>query len=128
MKNNKPCIKKILVVDDDVRNIYALTATLKNKGFVCVSALDGSSAMEILANDDAIRMVLMDIMMPETDGYELLGKIRRNERFSKLALIAVTAQAMPGDREKCLQSGADDYISKPIDVDKMIAIVSHHLN
>lgn len=128
MKNNEGGMNKILVVDDDLRNIFALTATLKSKGFVCVSANDGNSALEILANDNNIRLVLMDIMMPETDGYELISRIRRNEQFSRLIVIAVTAQAMPGDREKCLQAGADDYISKPIDVDKMIALISHHLN
>jgi len=121
-------MNKILIVDDDARNIFALTATLKSKGFTCVPASDGNEALSALSQDDSIGLVLLDIMMPQTDGYELIERIRNDMRFAGLALIAVTAQAMPGDREKCIEAGADDYISKPVDVEKMLALNSQHIN
>lgn len=119
-------MRKILIIDDDQRNIFALTATLKQKGFICLDAAYAEEGIDILENEKDISAVMLDMMMPEIDGYELISIIRNNNRYNKIPIIAVTAKAMPGDREKCLQSGADEYISKPIDVDAMFAILDHY--
>jgi two-component system, cell cycle response regulator DivK len=119
-------MKKILIIDDDQRNIFALKATLKQKGFVCLDATYAEDGINILEKERDIAAILLDMMMPDIDGYELIGIIRNKERFEKIPIIAVTARAMPGDREKCLQSGADEYISKPIDVDVMFTILDHY--
>ncbi|MBL0745312.1 response regulator [Chryseolinea lacunae] len=111
--------KKILIVDDDTRNIFALTAVLKSRGYPCLSAPGGEEGLHLLSTTDDIGMVLLDMMMPEMDGYEVIAKIRESER-SHLPIIAVTAQAMVGDREKCLAAGADAYLSKPIDIDVLV--------
>jgi len=109
----------ILIVDDDSRNIFALKAVLKAKGYSCQSAPGAQEAMNILLGDNQIDCVLMDMMMPEMDGYEAVSVIRSHDLLKHLPIIAVTAQAMKGDREKCLQAGADGYISKPIDIDEL---------
>lgn len=114
----------ILIIDDDSRNIFALTATLKAKGYNCLSALSAQEGIEILKQRNDIRLVLLDMMMPEMDGYEALPVIK-DTKF--IPVIAVTAQAMTGDREKTLNAGADDYVSKPIDVDKLIVLLNKHL-
>jgi len=116
--------KKILIVDDDARNIFALTATLKAKSFECVSCLSAQEALLILASQHDIDVILIDMMMPEMDGYEAIALIKKMPSYERTPLIAVTAQAMKGDREKCLQSGADDYISKPINVDQLLLILN----
>lgn len=114
----------ILIIDDDGRNIFALTATLKAKGYGCLSALSAQEGIEILKQRNDIRLVLLDMMMPEMDGYEALPVIKNTKA---IPVIAVTAQAMTGDREKTLNAGADDYVSKPIDVDKLVLLLNKHL-
>ncbi|HYG14640.1 MAG TPA: response regulator [Bacteroidia bacterium] len=116
-------IKNVLIIDDDPRNIFALKATLEAEGFTCLSAMDAFEGLNILKSDAVIDIILMDMMMPEMDGYEAIPKIRELENRKKLPVIAVTAQAMIGDREKCLQAGANDYISKPVNVDKLLAML-----
>ncbi len=113
--------KRVLIIDDDARNIFALTATLRAKGFDCLSADSAQQGMAFLADSNDFFVVLMDMMMPDIDGYEAIPMIHKKY---DIPVIAVTAQAMAGDREKCLRAGADDYISKPIDVDKLLAILN----
>lgn len=116
--------KKILIVDDDARNIFALTATLKSKSFDCISCMSAKEALHILKGDEPVNAVLIDMMMPYMDGYEVIPLIKAIPERKATPVIAVTAQAMVGDREKCLGAGADDYISKPIDVDRLLHILS----
>jgi len=115
---------KILIIDDEPRNTIALSAVLRAEGYTCIVAPGAREGMEILSGDDAIGIVLLDMMMPEMDGYEAVPLLRH---LRAVPIIAVTAQAMPGDREKCLDSGATDYLSKPIDVDKLLALLKTHL-
>lgn len=112
--------KKILIVDDDSRNIFALSAVLRAKMFDCFSCMSAADAIEMLSGNPHIDAVLIDMMMPEMDGYEAIPLIKAIPQHRETPVIAVTAQAMVGDREKCLQAGADDYISKPIDIDKLL--------
>ncbi len=115
--------RKVLIVDDDSRNIFALSAVLRAKSFECVSCLTAAEAIRIVKNDQEIDVVLIDMMMPEMDGYTAIPLIK--ELVNKATpVIAVTAQAMVGDREKCLQAGADGYISKPIDVDQLLTVLN----
>ena len=116
--------KKVLIVDDDSRNIFALTATLKARSFECLSCLSASEALRILKTDQPIDVVLIDMMMPDMDGYEAIPLIKAIPHRKDTPVISVTAQAMVGDKEKCLAAGADDYVSKPINVDKLLAILS----
>lgn len=111
--------KVILIVDDDQRNIFALRLTLKSKGYRVLSSNSALDAIRLLETDHQIALVLLDMMMPEVDGYETIQLIRKLNSNSQLPIIAVTAQAMSGDREKCLNAGAQAYVSKPIDVDKL---------
>jgi CheY-like chemotaxis protein/signal transduction histidine kinase len=115
--------RKILLVDDDVRNIFALTSVLENYGASPLVARNGREALEKLAQHKDIELVLMDIMMPEMDGYEAMTRIRQQEEFKQLAIIALTAKAMKDDKEKCLAAGASDYLSKPIDMDKLLSLI-----
>ncbi|MBF0288687.1 MAG: response regulator [SAR324 cluster bacterium] len=115
--------KTILLVDDDARNVYALSSVLEDNGIQVLKAFDGKSALELLEASPYVHLVLMDIMMPEIDGYACITEIRKNEHFSKLPIIAVTAKAMKGDRMKCLEAGADDYISKPVDTQKLLSLL-----
>lgn len=116
--------KKILIIDDDSRNIFALTATLRAKKFDCISCLNATDALAILKTEVPIDAILIDMMMPEMDGYEAIPKIKMLENRKDTPVLAVTAQAMLGDREKCLAAGADNYISKPIDVDKLLQMLT----
>lgn len=118
--------KTILIIDDDSRNIFALSAVLKAKGYQVVSALSAIEGITRLKNNKNISVVLLDIMMPDMDGYQAIAAIRTSEQISKIPIIAVTAQAMVGDREKSLEAGADDYISKPIDVDALLALLAKY--
>ncbi|MDR6733628.1 response regulator [Sphingobacterium sp. 2149] len=111
--------KVILIVDDDQRNIFALRLTLKAKGYRVLSSNSALDAIRLLETEDQIALVLLDMMMPEVDGYEAIQLIRKLNSNSRLPIIAVTAQAMSGDKEKCLNAGAQAYVSKPIDVDKL---------
>ena len=117
--------KKALIVDDDARNIFALKAVLKARGYDCLSASTISEAFMALRSADEVGVILMDMMMPEMDGYEGMAKI--SEAGINIPVIAVTAQAMPGDREKCLEAGADDYIAKPVDIDKLDLLLKAYL-
>ncbi|HJW18254.1 MAG TPA: response regulator [Flavisolibacter sp.] len=115
--------KKVLVVDDDVRNIFSLTKALEQQQMKVLSAVDGKEALQVLNENPDMDVVLMDIMMPEMDGYQAIQEIRRNNKFRNLPVIAVTAKAMTGDREKCIKAGASDYISKPVDVDQLLSLL-----
>ena len=115
--------RKILVVDDDIRNIFAMTSLLERYEMKVTSAEDGKEAIAALDRDAGIEIVLMDIMMPEMDGYETMRSIRLDSRYKSLPIIALTAKAMKGDREKCLDAGASDYISKPIDTDSLLGLL-----
>jgi CheY-like chemotaxis protein len=119
--------KKVLIIDDDSRNIFALSAVLKARGFDCISAPGAMEGIRLLNSDSEIGIVLMDMMMPDMDGYEAIDEIRSNEKIAGTPIIAVTAQAMVGDREKALAAGADNYASKPIDVDLLTNILNEHL-
>ena len=118
--------KTVLIIDDDSRNIFALSAVLKAKGYHVVSALSAVEGITRLKNNKRISVVLLDIMMPDMDGYQAIAAIRASEQISRVPIIAVTAQAMVGDREKCLDAGADDYISKPIDVDALLDLLANY--
>ncbi len=115
--------KKVLVVDDDVRNIFALTSVLERNKMQVVSAEDGKNAIELLLQNPDTDIVLMDIMMPEMDGFETMRRIRKLKQFADLPMIALTAKAMKGDREKCIQAGASDYVSKPVDTDQLLSLM-----
>jgi HAMP domain-containing protein/signal transduction histidine kinase/DNA-binding response OmpR family regulator len=115
--------KKVLIVDDDARNIFALTSVLEEHEMNIVSADNGREAINILMNDPDIDIVLMDIMMPEMDGMETIQEIRKVTRLKNLPIVAVTAKAMKGDREKCIEAGAWDYLSKPVDSEQMISVL-----
>ena len=115
--------KTVLVVDDDMRNIYALSSVLEMSQMNVVCAQDGRKAIDELSSNPAIDLVLMDIMMPEMDGYQALREIRKMERFNSLPIIAVTAKAMPGDRERCIEAGASDYIPKPVDPGRLLSLL-----
>lgn len=115
--------KTVLLADDDMRNIFALSTVFESYEMKIEIANNGQEALDILDRNDHIDLVLMDIMMPVMDGYEAIEKIRENKKFAKLPIIAVTAKAMKGDREKTIAVGANDYISKPVDVDKLISLM-----
>lgn len=115
--------KTVLIADDDVRNIFSLTKALEQHKMKVFAATDGKEALEILKNNPSIDIVLMDMMMPEMDGYESTMEIRKINTFKHLPILAVTAKAMMGDREKCIAAGASDYISKPVDVDQLISLL-----
>jgi HAMP domain-containing protein/CheY-like chemotaxis protein/signal transduction histidine kinase len=113
--------KKVLVVDDDVRNIFALSSVLERRGMVVLTAGTGREAINILESTSDLAIVLMDVMMPEMDGYETMQVIRQNSAFRRLPIIALTAKAMKGDREKCLEAGASEYLAKPVNTDQLLA-------
>lgn len=115
--------RKILLVDDDVRNIFALTSALEHKGAVVVIGRNGHEAIARLNEVEDIDLVLMDVMMPEMDGFEATVQIRKDPRWRKLPIIAVTAKAMKDDQERCLQAGSNDYLAKPIDLDRLFSLI-----
>lgn len=115
--------KTVLVVDDDVRNIFSLSKSLENYGVNVVSAIDGKDAIQQLEELAKVDLILMDMMMPEMDGYESTRRIREMQRYKKLPIIALTAKAMTGDRAKCIAAGASDYITKPVDVDQLVSLL-----
>ena len=114
-----------MLIDDDSRNIFALSAVLKSRGFYAVPAAGMNEAFEKLASNRNIGVILLDMMMPDMDGYEALQVLKAHDQYRHLPVIAVTAQAMAGDREKCLTAGADEYISKPVDVDALMERLKH---
>jgi len=113
--------KKVLVVDDDVRNIFALSSVLERRGMTVLTAGTGREAIATLEKTPEVAIVLMDIMMPEMDGYETMQVIRQNSLFRRLPIIALTAKAMKGDREKCLEAGASEYLAKPVNTDQLLS-------
>jgi CheY-like chemotaxis protein len=115
--------KNILIVDDDVRNLFALTTAFERYNINVFTAESGKEAISMLNEYANIHMVLMDIMMPEMDGYETTQRIRRENKNSNLPIIAVTAKAMKGDRQKCIEAGASDYITKPVKVDQLLSLM-----
>ncbi|MFA6445214.1 MAG: response regulator, partial [Sterolibacterium sp.] len=115
--------KKVLLVDDDMRNIFSLTSVLAEKNMTVIEAENGKEAIALLEQHPDIGIVLMDIMMPEMDGYTAMREIRKNRRFANIPIIAMTAKALKGDQEKCMAAGASDYIAKPIDVDKLFSLI-----
>lgn len=119
--------QEVLIIDDDYRNIFALSAVLRAKGFPCVAASGALEGIALLLKPNEIKIVLMDMMMPDIDGYEAIAKMKANKQLAHLPVIAVTAQAMIGDKEKCMSVGASGYISKPVDVDALIKLLQQHL-
>ncbi|MBE9462964.1 response regulator [Dyadobacter subterraneus] len=115
--------KKLLLADDDMRNIFALSAVLEEAGFGITIAANGREAIEKLQETKDIDLILMDVMMPEMDGIQATKLIRKEQKWNNLPIIAVTAKAMQGDRELCLSAGANDYISKPVDIDKLLSLI-----
>jgi signal transduction histidine kinase/CheY-like chemotaxis protein/CHASE3 domain sensor protein len=115
--------KKLLLADDDMRNIFALSAVLEDAGFSIEIATNGKEAIYKLEENPEVELILMDVMMPEMDGIEATRRIRQVPRWANIPIIAVTAKAMQGDREQCLEAGANDYISKPVDVDKLLSLI-----
>ncbi len=113
----------ILIVDDDMRNIFALSTILEEHDMKIVSADNGRDAIRTLRDDSGVEIVLMDIMMPEMDGMETMREIRKLPQFKNLPIVAVTAKAMKGDREKCIEAGAWDYLSKPVDPEQLLAVL-----
>ena len=119
--------KSILIIDDDSRNIFALAAVLRSSGYQTVSASGMDEAFEVLRRNETIGIILLDMMMPDMDGYEALPRLKEDAQLGHLPVIAVTAQAMAGDRERCLAAGADGYISKPVDVDQLLHLLHEYL-
>jgi CheY-like chemotaxis protein len=113
--------KTVLLVDDDARNIFALSSVLERRGMKVLTATTGNEAIELLSNTPDLAIVLMDIMMPEMDGYQTIAKIRKNPTYRRLPIIALTANAMKGDREKCLEAGSSDYLAKPVKTDQLLS-------
>jgi len=112
-----------LLVDDDARNIFALSSVLERRGMKVLTATTGSEAIALVESSPEIAIVLMDIMMPQMDGYQTMGLIRQNPSFSRLPIIALTAKAMKGDREKCLEAGASDYLAKPVNTEQLLLAI-----
>jgi CheY-like chemotaxis protein len=115
--------RKVLVVDDDARNIFALTTVLENHEMEVVTATNGRQAIELIKSSTDLSVVLMDIMMPEMDGYETMRQIRKSPELRTLPILALTAKAMKGDREKCLEAGASDYIAKPVNTEQLLSLL-----
>jgi len=115
--------KKILLVDDDMRNIFALSKILKARGMEVIKAENGKEALKVLDQDTSIDLILMDIMMPEMDGYEAMKRIRVHEQYKSINIIALTAKAMKEDKQKCMDAGASDYITKPVDITRLLSLM-----
>jgi CheY-like chemotaxis protein len=115
--------RKVLVVDDDARNIFALATLLENHEMEVLTATNGRQAIELIQGTEDLNVVLMDIMMPEMDGYQTMREIRKDPRFRALPILALTAKAMKGDREKCLEAGASDYIAKPVNTEQLLSLL-----
>jgi CheY-like chemotaxis protein len=113
--------RTVLLVDDDSRNIFALSSVLERRGMHVLTATTGSEAIALVNETPALAIVLMDIMMPEMDGYQTIENVRRNPAYRRLPIIALTAKAMKGDREKCLEAGASDYLAKPVNTEQLLS-------
>jgi len=119
--------KKVLVIDDDVRNIFSLTSLLERHHMEVLFAENGRDGLELLKNTPDVDAILVDVMMPDIDGYETMREIRKMRKFKSTPMIAVTAKAMKGDRERCLEAGASDYVSKPADIDRLLSLLRIYL-
>ena len=119
--------KKILIIDDDSRNIFALAAVLKAKKYICLSSNSVKQGFDVLANDNEVAVVLMDMMMPDMDGYQAIREMKEHTKMKAIPVIAVTAQAMVGDRERCLHAGAVGYVSKPVNVDELLVQLNNYI-
>ncbi|WP_379086440.1 two-component system response regulator [Pedobacter sp. UC225_65] len=119
--------KKILIIDDDSRNIFALKAVLRAKKYDCLAASSAQQGFDILANDKDVAVVLMDMMMPDMDGYQAMTQMKAHPELKRVPVIAVTAQAMVGDKERCIEAGAVGYISKPVNVDELVAQLNNYI-
>jgi CheY-like chemotaxis protein len=119
--------RRVLVIDDDARNVFAITSTLELHGVTVTQAPNGRKGIEALLTAEDTDLILMDVMMPEMDGYTTMNKIRQMPAFAALPIIAVTARAMPGDREKSIVAGASDYVTKPVDTDELLACMERWL-
>lgn len=115
--------KNLLIVDDNEKNIFALKAVLKVRGYKVHQATSAAEGLRILKENAGIDLVLLDMMMPDMDGYQMVHIMKQDEKIRSLPVIAVTAQAMAGDKEKCLQAGVDAYITKPIDIDALLLAI-----
>ena len=124
--HNRPPKKDVLIVDDDDKNIFALSAVLQSKGYHCLTAKSALEGMKILKNRPHIGIILMDMMMPEMDGYQAIAEIKQIPSLKKIPIVAVTAQAMEGDREKCLNAGASAYLSKPVNMDHLLLTLKQY--
>ena len=113
--------RKVLLVDDDARNIFALSSVLERRGMHVLTATTGHEAIALLESTSDVAIVLMDIMMPEMDGYQTMEVIRKKAEFRRLPIVALTAKAMKGDREKCLEAGASDYLAKPVNTEQLLS-------
>jgi len=120
--------KAVLVVDDDVRNIFALSSALERRGMTVLTATTGKEALDTLESSPGVAIVLMDVMMPEMDGYETMRAIRQKPPLRRLPIVALTARAMKGDREKCLEAGASDYLAKPVNTEQLLAVLRSWLH
>ena len=118
---------KILIVDDDSRNIFALKAVLTVRKYSCVAANNATDGIAMMKENKDIAVVLLDMMMPDMDGYEAMAKMREDEQLKNIPVIAVTAQAMVGDRERCLEAGAVGYISKPVNVEELVTLLNKYI-
>jgi CheY-like chemotaxis protein len=118
---------RVLVIDDDIRNIFAMTTALERHGASVVSSEDGRTGLELLQGAEPVDAVMVDVMMPEMDGYEVMRRIRADDRFKKLPVIAVTAKAMAADREKCIAAGATDYMAKPVEIERLVTLLKLRL-
>jgi CheY-like chemotaxis protein len=112
--------RKVLMIDDDARNLFAVTSLLERAGMSVVSASTAQEGLSVLKENPSVEAVLMDIMLPGMDGYQATREIRSDAAFERLPIIALTAKAMPGDREKCLEAGCTDFVPKPVDTDQLI--------
>jgi HAMP domain-containing protein/signal transduction histidine kinase/DNA-binding response OmpR family regulator len=125
LRQHEPILagRKVLIVDDDIRNIFSLASVLEQHGIEVLHAENGRDGMGILERTPEVDLVLLDVMMPDMDGYETMRSIRARDRFKRLPIVAITAKAMKGDREKCIQAGASDYAAKPVDIDQMLSVM-----
>jgi CheY-like chemotaxis protein len=120
--------RTVLLVDDDARNIFALSSVLERRGMRVLTATTVNEAIKLIESNNDIAIVLMDIMMPEMDGYQTMEEIRKNANFRRLPIIALTAKAMKGDREKCLDAGASDYLAKPVNTEQLLSALRSWLH
>jgi CheY-like chemotaxis protein len=120
--------RTVLLVDDDARNVFALSSVLERRGMRVLAATTGNEAIQLIETEPAVAIVLMDIMMPGMDGYQAMEVIRSKPEHQRLPIIALTAKAMKGDREKCLEAGASDYLAKPVNTEQLLSALRNWLH